>query len=138
MEKLRRKSKQRERIYEAIAARKDHPTAQDVYDGLKHDVPSLSLGNLYRNIAILLEEGRVQGGEFGSGTLRYDAVTLPHYHFICEHCGAVSDFAMPTREEINEAARRLSPHQIHGHTIRFFGVCSGCGAGETGKSKIRR
>ncbi|MBN2346344.1 MAG: transcriptional repressor [Candidatus Aminicenantes bacterium] len=128
MKKARRKSCQRERIFQVIKESGDHPTALQVYESLRREMPSLSLGNVYRNIAILLEEGRIQGGEFGSGTVRYDAVTRSHYHFVCERCGSVSDFAMPPQEEITEAARRLSPHRISGHTIRFFGVCAGCAA----------
>ncbi len=101
-------------------------------------MPSLSLGNVYRNMAILLEEGRIQGGEFGRGTIRYDAVTSSHYHFVCERCGAVSDFAMPARDDITALAGRFSPHHIAGHTIRFYGVCADCSTGEPGKSKRRR
>jgi Fur family peroxide stress response transcriptional regulator len=138
MEQKRRKSRQRERIYETIAASKSHPSAQDVYDDLKNKMPSLSLGNVYRNMAILLEEGRIQGGEFGSGTMRYDAVIAAHYHFVCERCGTVSDFAMPAQDEITATARHYSPHRIAGHTIRFFGICADCGAGKTGQTKKRR
>lgn len=134
MEMQRRKSKQRERIYGAIKSSRAHPTAQSVYDQLKKEMPSLSLGNVYRNIAILLEEGRLQSGEFGSGTVRYDAVVEPHYHFVCERCGAVSDFAMPAHADLTEAARRLSPHRISGHTVRFYGICAGCLQAETAKS----
>lgn len=135
MKTQRRKSKQRERIFAWIAASTFHPTAQDVYAALKREMPFLSLGNVYRNIAILMEAGRIQGGEFGRGTVRYDAVTEGHYHFVCERCGTVSDFAMPTRDDITVAARRYSPHQIAGHTIRFFGVCAGCAGEAKGKSK---
>lgn len=138
MQLQRRKSKQRERIYELVRASKNHPTAQTIYDRLKLEMPNLSLGNVYRNIAILLEEGRLQGGEFGSGTVRYDAVTAAHYHFVCERCGAVSDFDMAAREEITDAARQLSPHRITGHTARFFGICADCLAAEESKSKTRR
>ncbi len=130
MKLQRRNSKQRELIYETIHSNKVHPTALEVYERLKKEMPSLSLGNLYRNIAILLEEGRIQGGEFGSGIVRYDAVTDSHYHFVCERCGTVSDFAMPAQNRITAAARRYSPHRIAGHTIRFYGVCADCAAGE--------
>jgi len=134
----RRKSAQRERIYDTIRSNKAHPTALEVYERLKREMPSLSLGNVYRNIAILLEEGRIQGGEFGSGIVRYDAVTGSHYHFVCERCGRVSDFAMPAQDEITATARRYSPHRIAGHTIRFFGVCAECAAGTKSQSKKRR
>jgi len=133
MKTRRRKSAQREKIYEVIRASKAHPTAQEVYARLKNEMPSLSLGNVYRNIAILLEEGRIQGGEFGSGIIRYDAVTGSHYHFVCERCGTVSDFAMPAQNHITAAARRYSPHRLAGHTIRFYGVCADCAAGEQAK-----
>lgn len=132
---LRRRSKQRERIYEEIKSSPAHPTAQAVYERLKAEMPSLSLGNVYRNIAILLEEGRLQAGEFGSGTVRYDADVEPHYHFVCERCGAVSDFAMPAHADLTEMARRQSRHHISGHTVRFYGICSGCLAAEKAKSK---
>jgi len=125
-------------IFEAIHSNKDHPSALEVYERLKKEIPSLSLGNVYRNIAILLEEGRIQGGEFGSGIVRYDAITASHYHFVCERCGTVSDFAMPARDDITAAARRFAPHHIAGHTIRFFGVCAACVAGDSAKSKKRR
>jgi Fur family peroxide stress response transcriptional regulator len=138
MKLLRRNSRQRERIYQAIKASKAHPTARDVYEELKGEMPSLSLGNVYRNITILLEEGRVQGGEFGGSSVRYDADTTGHYHFVCETCGAVSDFAMPEQAQLTAAARRLSPHRILGHTIRFFGVCADCAAGKKANSRIRR
>jgi Fur family peroxide stress response transcriptional regulator len=121
-----------------VRASKDHPSAQAIYDRLKPEMPSLSLGNVYRNIAILLEEGRLQSGEFGNGTVRYDAVVSGHYHFVCERCGGVSDFAMAARDEITEAARRLSPHRISGHTVRFYGICAGCLGAEEIKANKRR
>jgi Fur family peroxide stress response transcriptional regulator len=134
MKAKRRKSRQREMIYEMIMARRDHPTAQEVYEALKKEMPRLSLGNVYRNIAILLEEGRLQGGEFGRGTVRYDANTGSHYHFVCERCGAISDFAMPENSGMNEAARSLSRHRINGHTVRFYGICADCLDAEKAKS----
>jgi Fur family peroxide stress response transcriptional regulator len=138
MELHRRKSKQRERIYELVRTCKDHPTAQSLYDRLKLEMPNLSLGNVYRNLAILLEEGRLQGNEFGSGTQRYDADTAAHCHFVCARCHTVSDFAMAAQADIVDTARRLTSHRIMGHTIRFYGVCADCLAAEESKSKTRR
>lgn len=138
MELHRRNSKQRERIYEAIHASSSHPTAQEVYGVLKREMPRLSLGNVYRNIAILLEEGRLQAGEFGNGTVRYDAVTSGHYHFVCERCGSVSDLDMPAAEGITAEARRLSPHRISGHSVRFYGTCAACVASESKAKTTQR
>ena len=135
MKTTRRKSKQRELIYEMIAADKAHPTAQQVYDRLKSGLPMLSLGNVYRNIGILLEEKRLRSCEFGSGTVRYDAVTDGHYHFVCDACGGVSDMPMPLQAGITAVARKFSRHTINGHTIRFFGHCASCAGKQNGGKK---
>jgi len=126
----RRKSRQREMIYETIMSGVSHPTAQDVYERLKRDIPSLSLGNVYRNISILLQEGCIRGEDFGGGTVRYDAGAEAHYHFICKRCNDVDDFAMPIWKDLTETARRFTSHRIHGHTLRFYGVCTSCAAAE--------
>ena len=51
--KVQRYSQQRERIYEAVCATKEHPTAQMIYDTLKPEMPKLSLGTVYRNLNTL-------------------------------------------------------------------------------------
>jgi Fur family peroxide stress response transcriptional regulator len=122
----RRKSRQRERIYELIKSSPEHPTAQLVYETLKKEIPSSSLGNVYRNISILVEQGQIQCRMFGDGIEHYDAITGTHYHFICEKCKTVTDFTMPVQEQITESARKISGHSITGHTIQFFGTCDKC------------
>jgi Fur family transcriptional regulator, peroxide stress response regulator len=126
MKIVRRRSKQRERIYEFIRSRVDHPTAQHVYKALKKEMPSISLGNVYRNINILVEEGRVTRREFGDGIEHYDAIPGLHYHFICDTCNTVTDFPMKTQDVITKKAREMSKHSISGHTIQFFGTCERC------------
>ena len=122
----RRNSFQRERIFQIIAGSKGHPKALNIYEQLRKEMPSVSLGNVYRNIAILQEEGRIASRDVGDGIGRYDAIIGDHCHFVCKRCGAVSDFDMPLHGEITEEARRKSCHDIRGHTIQFHGVCRKC------------
>ncbi len=123
---VRRNSKQRRKIFELIRVSRSHPTAQRVYDALKKDTPSLSLGNVYRNIHILIEEGKITGRAYGDGIEHYDAITDAHYHFICSSCGEVIDFPMPIKEVITREAQEISTHFISGHTIQFHGICEQC------------
>ncbi len=126
MKPVRRKSRQRERIYEFIRSRMDHPAAHNVYEALKKETPSISLGNVYRNINILVEEGRITRREFGDGAEHYDAIPGLHYHFICDTCKTITDFPMQSQELITKKAREMSKHSISGHTIQFFGTCEKC------------
>lgn len=56
----RRFSRQREQIYRAVYGRRDHPTAEMVYQQLKPDMPRLSLGTVYRNLHQMAQEGRLR------------------------------------------------------------------------------
>lgn len=104
----------------------DHPSAHHVYDALKKEMPSSSLGNVYRNITILVEEGRITRKDFGDGIERYDAIPGMHYHFICDTCKMVTDFPMKRQDLITRKAREMSDHSISGHTIQFYGTCDKC------------
>ncbi len=126
MKPVRRNSRQRETIYEFIRSRMDHPTAHNVYEALKKEMPSISLGNVYRNINILVEEGRVTRREFGDGMEHYDAIPGSHYHFICDTCKTVVDFPMVSQDLINKKARAMTKNHISGHTILFYGICDKC------------
>ena len=55
----KRYSRQRELIYEALRQTEQHPTAEMIYQWLKPANPSLSLGTVYRNLALLSDLGEI-------------------------------------------------------------------------------
>lgn len=67
-----RTSPQRERILELLKHTDIHPTVDWVYSKLKKEFPKLSLGTVYRNLRILVEQGLVQRIPSGSTFDRYD------------------------------------------------------------------
>ena len=83
MESKRRNSRQREKIYELIKGSQGHPSVQEISDLLKSEIKSPSIGNVYRNLRILIEQGRIKCRNFGDGVEHFDAVTQDHYHFVC-------------------------------------------------------
>lgn len=85
MATLRRYSRQRERIYQAVHASREHPSAQMVYDLLREEMPRLSLGTVYRNLHQMAQEGMLQ--ELEGPTARFDACLAPHAHIRCTCCG---------------------------------------------------
>lgn len=89
-------SKQRDSIKTCLMGRRDHPTADAVYMSIREEFPNISLGTVYRNLNLLVDLGEIQKLTCGNGPDRFDADTSPHYHFVCRHCGAVSDLKMDT------------------------------------------
>jgi len=121
-----RRSKQRERMLQLLGQTEIHPTADWLYQQLKKEFPSLSMGTVYRNLNILVDQKLIQKLPFGSTHDRYEVIRSPHYHLVCETCGCVHDFDMPQYTEINEQAQKVSGFNISRHRIDFFGTCEKC------------
>jgi Fur family peroxide stress response transcriptional regulator len=128
MEKQFKRSKQRDRILELLRRTGSHPTASWLYDRMKEEFPDLSMGTVYRNLNILIEQGLVHKIDFGSTFDRYDANINPHYHFICEQCGSIIDLNIPMYEEINKKVEESTNFKAQRHRIEFFGLCDKCSA----------
>jgi len=121
-----RRSQQRERMLEILSETNSHPTADWLYERLKKEMPDLSLGTVYRNLKVLVDQGLVQKLPFGSTFDRFEARTKPHYHLVCDTCGVVKDFEMPQYATINKRAEHMSDFRITRHRIDFFGICEKC------------
>ena len=119
-------SRQREAIKTFLATRYDHPTAETVYLGIKEEFPNISLGTVYRNLALLAELGEIQKISTGIGPDRFDGRPELHYHFLCNCCGGVSDLKVEGLEHINVLAGCGFEGEINGHFAFFFGKCPEC------------
>ena len=65
-------------MYSIIHKSNDHPTALQVAERLRKEMSAAAVGNMYRNIKIMIVEGRVQCRNFGFGVEHYDAITNSH------------------------------------------------------------
>lgn len=121
-----RTSPQRERILELLRHTDTHPTVDWVYEQLKKEFPRLSLGTVYRNVRILVEQGLLQRIPSGSTFDRYDGNIHPHYHVICNRCGKIFDLDIPVDPLLEEKAKQNSHFLISGHRVEFYGICPEC------------
>ena len=72
-----RKTRQRDAILGYLTTRRDHPCAEQIYENVRQAIPNISLGTVYRNLALLTELGEVRTLHVGAGADRYDADTRP-------------------------------------------------------------
>jgi Fur family peroxide stress response transcriptional regulator len=68
-----RRSSQRERILELLQSAQTHPTANWLYGRLRRELPRLSMGTVYRNIGILIQQGKLRRVAFEGSFDRLDA-----------------------------------------------------------------
>ncbi|MDO4749154.1 MAG: transcriptional repressor [Eubacteriales bacterium] len=118
-------SSKREAIFKAIASTKSHPSAQWVYEQLKDEFPKLSLGTVYRNIALFKEQGKIIVVANVNGEERIDADTSDHAHFVCDECGTVYDLYSSELSPIEKELNRKG-FEITRKNVVFHGRCSDC------------
>ncbi len=121
-------SRQRQLIKEFLITRKDHPTADIVYQNVRMQNPNISLGTVYRNLTRLAENGEIIRLNVGDGSDHFDADISPHYHFVCCECGSVTDLdADPDQiDALNALAAEGFEGHVAGHITYFYGTCQNC------------
>lgn len=122
-------SRQREAILNNLQSRRDHPTADMIYESVRIHQPNISLGTVYRNLAFLVENGQVLKISTGIGPDHFDGFTSSHSHFVCKECGNVMDLDYVPQEQIAENASELFDGIIDEYELQFFGTCSDCLSG---------
>lgn len=119
-------SRQREAIKDYLMHTTSHPTAETIYDDLKRDDPKLSLGTVYRNLALMYSQGDVLKLSCGNDCIHYDGNTSPHYHLVCTECGNVFDIPIESMDHIDTLAQAGFDGKVTGHQVYFLGKCKKC------------
>ena len=127
MDNNRRNSKKRQAIYSYMTASDEHPSAEQIYSALKPEYPDLSLGTVYRNIGVLIDDGLIFSVGKVNGEERFDAHMNPHAHFICSGCGKVVDIVSDSipSPDYGEIESRMGI-SITSHKLCFTGLCDEC------------
>lgn len=119
-------SRQRESILKNLQCRKDHPTANMVYESVRQDQPNISLGTVYRNLSMLTESGQILRISTGTGPDHFDGFTKPHVHFVCSYCGQVVDMPeVPMQNTIVKTDVHFDG-VIERYELQMYGKCGDC------------
>ncbi len=84
---------------------RSHPTPEAIYERVREQIPSISLGTVYKNLKTFLDTGLLREVSPMHGSQRLDANTEDHHHLVCTACHTVIDLG----EDDLEPARLLRP-----------------------------
>lgn len=127
MERTTKQFRKRNAILAYLRQTDEHPSAEMVFNQLKPEYPDLSLGTVYRNLAMFKDKGEIMSVGTVNGVERFDGNTMPHVHFICTDCDAIADLpqiAVP--EELNQQVKTQTGGFIDTCQLTFVGRCSRC------------
>ncbi len=118
---------QRRAIFEALEGRRDHPTADMVYESVRERIPGLSRATVYRVLETLVRVGAARKVDHPGAASRFDPRVDHHHHLICIACEKVVDLELATEKRITVPASRKSGFQVFDYSIHFTGLCPECG-----------
>jgi Fe2+ or Zn2+ uptake regulation protein len=120
-------TEQRAAVYRFLIGTTSHPTADDVFTSVRHDIPDISLATVYKSLETLVGCGLATKLTYGDGSARYDGRTDPHHHARCLSCGKVVDVA--GRIDTTSLTPQLEPvsgFRVEGYRLELVGYCSNC------------
>tara|TARA_B100001123_G_scaffold230760_1_gene259427 strand:+ start:23761 stop:24231 length:471 start_codon:yes stop_codon:yes gene_type:complete len=118
---------QRAEVYRILTSTSNHPTAEEVFLGVREKVPEISLATVYKNLETLVSCGLASKMSHADGSARYDGRSDPHHHTRCISCGCVSDIPGEFREpELSKIILGDNDFHITGYHLELTGYCSEC------------
>jgi len=123
LKKRIRPSYQRIKVLEYLYQRKVHPTADDIFEFLSAEIPSLSKATIYNTLHSFVEAGLVRVISIDGIEKRYDITIYDHGHFKCDCCGTIFNFAIDIE---NFPVDELKQFQIKERNVYFNGLCPNC------------
>ena len=84
-------SRQRSIVLDIMKTHYTHPTAEEVYEIARKELPSIGIATVYRNLNQLAEAGEIIKIPQPGGVDRFDGRVEEHYHMRCPSCGKLED-----------------------------------------------
>lgn len=119
-------SKQRELILKTLEENIIHPTADEVYQLARKEMPELSLATVYRNLNQLAENGVIRKIEGLDDSVRFDHNLCNHYHFICRKCNKVYDVPYDIAPGLANMVTVQTGLNVESYDVSFKGICPDC------------
>lgn len=119
---------QRQVIYRHLAGTDSHPSPEAVYEAVRREIPSVSLGTVYKNIRVFADAGLVREVSPLYETLRLDANLEPHHHLVCANCKKVEDLPRERLAPVRFRGRLPNGFQPRRTVVEVIGLCSACAA----------
>ena len=123
-------TKQRREVFDALMAKRDHPTAVEVFMRVKDTMPSISLATVYNCLETLTACGLVKHVNIDRQSSRYCANLEDHGHFFCDECGLVIDVPLKSKLRPRDVWK-VPAHAIVSHEeVALRGLCPECARGK--------
>jgi Fe2+ or Zn2+ uptake regulation protein len=105
-----------------LLSHRTHPTADEVFEGLKTEIPTLSKTTVYNTLKLFVDYGAAIYVGIDEKNARFDGFIEPHAHFRCKKCGYILDIPFNFKELISV----VPEVEVEDTFIYLKGICQKC------------
>lgn len=108
-------------IYNYLFENRTHPTAEEIYNALSPDMPTLSKTTVYNTVNLLAENGIINPISIEGTRIRYDVNNDFHAHFLCNECKKIFDVM-----DVSCPNCTLDGFTVKTENVFYSGCCKEC------------
>jgi Fur family ferric uptake transcriptional regulator len=124
---VRRQTKQRAAVAEALESQGEFRSAQEIYDIVRKRGDSIGLTTVYRSLQSMADDGQVDVIVRGDGESVYRQCSPSHHHhLVCRSCRSTVEIDAPDVERWATDVAAQHGFRDVTHTVEVFGLCSRC------------
>ena len=114
---------QRLAVLEFLEGNHTHPTADEVYQGVKERFPSIAKATVYNVLDALKKTGAIRELTIARQVAHYDFNANPHPHFLCRSCDTLIDVDLPCPIRPGD---EILGHLVESVNTYLYGMCAEC------------
>lgn len=118
---------QRVAIFRALVQSREHPTADQMFRGIRKSFPNISFDTVNRTLLTFAAIGVVDVVEVFGGPKRFDPDTGDHHHLHCTACGRIIDFEYDGYATLDVPPAVAQKFTVTGKRVVLKGLCETCG-----------
>jgi len=124
----RRLTRQRVIVAEALASAKRAQSAQELFERIQADHPTLGRATVYRALEAQVQDGMASRFERDGHVSAYIACDAEHHHhLVCTECQRVEDLDESAVAPLLASVGRRYEFQVDHAALDFYGLCRRCG-----------
>lgn len=123
---MQRVTRQRQAIIDCLIKKGRPLSVEEILLNVKQEIASINLSTIYRNLKILLDDGKLSKVNIPTEKIRYELVEKEedhHHHFLCEKCKKTFKIHGCPNELVNMIPDGF---YLKNHTIHLKGYCRNC------------
>lgn len=117
---------QRLSVFKSLISSPIHPTAEDIYNQVKIDHPTISLATVYKTLETLAENAIISKVTNLHDMARYDGQNDSHHHLVCVKCRKILDIHDDSLEGLSLSSQINNDFKILDYRVQFDGICQEC------------